>query len=296
MRTKLITLLFISILFNSIGLQAKSKVDLKLNFKKGAAYEMTTVLNSVTEQVMNGTKMKVDQKMETGFSFQVLDIYPNKNFLVEYSIRKMKIYVNIDGQERSFDSESNNGENSMTDMLNSLPKIKLEVTPLGKIIRVEEIDLSTLVGENLMMQFMHVFLGNRSLEVYMGQMFNYFPEASVGDGDKWSTTVRLANLMNLESPMNYEVVAHEKGLMTLKVTSEENLTTPIEKDGISIEMKKIGKQSGTMTIDTKDGWIRSSELVQKFNLNMKMKDPKTQMDTEIPISSDAVFKISVVKK
>ena len=296
MKTKLITLFLISILFNSIGLQAKSKVDLKLKFKKGAAYEMTTVLNSVTEQVMNGTKMKVDQKMETGFSFQVLDIYANKNFLVEYSIRKMKIYVNMNGQERSFDSETNNGDNSMTDMLNSLPKIKLEVTPLGKIIRVEEIDLSTLVGENLMMQFMHVFLGNRSLEVYMGQMFNYFPEASVGEGDKWSTTVRLANLMNLESLMNYEVIAHEKGLMTLKVTSEENSSSPIEKDGIAIEMKKIGKQSGTMTIDTKDGWIRSSELAQKFNLNMKMKDPKTQLDTEIPISSDTVFKISVVKK
>lgn len=296
MKSKLITLLLISILFNSIGLQAKSKVDLKLNFKKGAAYEMTTVLNSVTEQVMNGTKMKVDQKMETGFSFQVLDIYPNKNFLVEYSIRKMKIYVSMNGQERSFDSETNNGDNSMTDMLNSLPKIKLEVTPQGKIIRVEEIDLSKLVGENLMMQFMHVFLGNRSLEVYMGQMFNYFPEASVGEGDKWSTTVRLANLMNLESLMNYEVIAHEKGQMTLKVTSQENSTTPIEKDGIAIEMKKIGKQSGTMTIDTKDGWIRSSELAQKFNLNMKTKDPKTQLDTEIPISSDSVFKISVVKK
>lgn len=257
---------------------------------------MTTVLNNTIDQEMMGQKTKFDQKMKTGFSFQILDVLPNKNFLMEYSIRMIKINMNINGQDKNFDSESTDGNNPLGNFLKILPKIKIEITPLGKIVSMEEYNLGNLQVDAQIAQFMLVFLSDKNLESFIGQMFNYFPEDKVEKGDKWTTSVKLATLMNMATNMNFELTAIEKDLVTLKVTSDVNMNTPIDKEGIKIDMKMIGTQYGSMTLDPKDCWVRSFDLTQKFNLNMKSKDPKSKEDVEIPVISNSVTKFTVVKK
>lgn len=296
MKTKLTALLIITILFNSNVIQAKGKTSLRLNLKKGSVYEMTTTLTNVTNQELMGKKTKVDQKMETGFTFKVLDVLPNKNFVLGFSIAKIKMAVNMNGREANYDSESTGGNNPMAVLLKNLPAKKIVVTPAGKLVSMESYSLKELVGDPQIVGLMTSFLSNNRLESFIGQAFNYFPENKVGPGDKWSVSVKLATVMNLPILINFEVVSIEKDKIALKVSSNLNESVPIEQNNVKIDVNMVGTQNGTMTVNRADGWIRASDLVQKFNLKMKMKDPKTKEDTESPSTTNSEIKTRVVKK
>jgi len=300
MKTKLISLLLISTFLFASSLQAKSKVMLRLNLQKGTTYEMTMATNNLIDQEMMGQKMKMDQKMEMGFSYQVLDVLPNKNFQIEYSMLRMNLNMNINGQDVNMDSESTDESNPMNKALKDLVniKIKLELTPKGSIENVEGMDQyeKKLAGNQQMAQSMQMFLNKDNFGSFVAQTFNYFPEEEVEIGTKWTSTFKLPSMMNMETTMNFEVASIEKENLLLNVTSDVNMEMPIEQNGMKIDMKMTGTQNGTMSINPKDGWVRESNLIQKFDMNMKMKNPQSGEDMEIPMLMNAVTKITVVKK
>lgn len=299
MKTKLFTLLAISVLLICNSFQAHSKVLIRLNLQKGNTYEMTMASNNIIDQEMMGQKIKIDQKMNMVFSYHVLDILPNHNFLIEYSIVKMKLDMNMNGQEMTLDSESTDENNPMNEVfkgLNSM-KLKIELTPLAQVERVEGLEeyTKTLSGNPQMAQTMQMFTDETNFKSFISQAFSYFPEKEVGKGDKWTSSFKLPAMMNMETIMNFEVAAIEKDQISLNYTSDVNIDTPIEQGGMKMNMKMTGKQDGTMTIDTKDGWIRQSDLTQKFDMTMKMKNPQSGEDMEIPMMMNSVTKITVNK-
>lgn len=300
MKTKPIALLLISISLLLNSFRADSKVLLRLNLEKGTTYEMTMVMTNTIDQEMMGQKMKIDQKMEMVFAYQVLDVLPDKNFLIGYSFQKMKMNMNANGNEIVMDSESsdeNNPMNAALKGLNSL-KLKLKLTPGGQVEGVEGLDeyISKLSGNPQLSQSMQMFMTEDNFESFVGQTFNYLPENKVGLGDKWTSSVKLPAMMNTETTMNFEVAAVEKNMVSLDVTSDVNMDSPIEQGGMKMDMKITGSQNGKMVIDSNDGWLRDSDLTQKFDMNMKMKNPQTGEDMEIPMLMSGVVKMTVVKK
>jgi hypothetical protein len=300
MKTKLFALIFIAILFASSSLQAASKVLLRLNLQKGAIYEMTMTSTNLVDQEIMGQKMKVDQKMNMVFAYLVVDILPNKNFLIEYSIEKLNVDMNVNGQKINFDSENQDETNPASKILKDLAKIKikLEMTPRGSIAKVEGLDLyaKELGGNPQMAQSMTMFMNEKNFGSFVDQTFNYFPENEVEIGEKWTSSYSLASMMDMKIVMNFEVAAIENDRVNLNVTSDVNMEMPIEQGGMKMNMKAKGTQNGTMSIDSNDGWIRQSDLTQKIDMNMKMKNPQTGEDIEIPIVMNAITKISVNKK
>lgn len=300
MKTKLITLFIIAILLVLNAVQAESKVLLRLNLHKGTTYQMTMAMNNNIDQEMMGQKMKIDQKMGMVFSYQVLDVLPNKNFMIEYSIMKVKMNMNINGQEMNFDSEGTDAGNPMNASLGSLVsnKLKIELDPKGQVERVEGLEEYTKkLSENPQMaQSLQMFADENNFKSFIGQTFNYFPENEVVKGDKWTSSFKLPAMMNMETTMNFEVADIKTDQISLNFTSDVNLNSPIEKNGMKMDMKMTGTQNGSMTIDPIDGWLRSSDLTQKFDMKIKMKNPQTGEDMEIPMLMNSVVKTTVVKK
>lgn len=300
MKTNPIALLLISISLLLNSFRADSKVPLRLNLEKGATYEMTMNMTNNIDQEMMGQKMKIDQKTEMGFFFQVLDVLPNKNFKVEYFMSKMKLNMNINGQDVSFDSESTDDSNPMNKSLKNLVniKIRMELTPKGTIENIEGLDqyVNQLAGNQQMAQSMQMFMNDKNFGSFMGQTFSYFPEEEIEKGSRWVSTFSLPALMNMETKMNYEATSISKEHILLNVNSDINMDMPIEQNGIKVEMKMTGTQNGTMTINPVDGWLRESDLNQKFDIHMKMKNPQSGEDMEIPMLMNSVVKFIVVKK
>lgn len=300
MKTKQLPLLLISVFLLACSFQANAKVLLRLNLQKGTTYEMTMSMNNSIDQEMMGQQLKMDQKINMVLSYQVLDVLPDQIFVVEYSLMKMKMEMDVNGQKMVMDSESSDENNPMNTALKGLNELKLKIklNPLGQVLGIEGMEeyAQKFAGNPQLLQSMQMFADEKNFGAFIGQTFSYFPEKEVGLGDKWTTAIKLPAMMNMETVMNFEVADIGKDQVLLNVTSDVNIDSPIEQGGVKMDLKMTGTQNGNMTIDPHDGWLRNSELSQKFNMLMKMKNPQSGEDMEIPMLMNSVAKITVVKK
>jgi hypothetical protein len=300
MKVNRFSLVLIALFLSVQIVQAQPKVLLRLNLQKGASYEQTMAMNNQIEQEMMGQKMNVDQKLEMAFLFQVLDVLPNNNFLIEYSVENVKMDMSMNGQNMSFNSESTDSINPMNAAFKGFiaNKLKVELNPKGQVERVEGLEeyAKKLSANPQMAQTMQMFTDETSFKSFVGQSFSYFPENEVSKGDKWATSLKLPTLMNMETIMNFEVADITKDQVTLNVISDVNMDAPIEQMGMKMNIKATGTQNGNMIIDLTDGWLRTSDLNQKFNMKMNMKNPQSGVDMEIPMLMNSDVKFTVVKK
>jgi hypothetical protein len=299
MSTNLFSLFFALLFFIASSIQAQSKVLLRLNLHKGTTYEMTMASVNQINQEMMGQKMKIDQKMEMVFSYVVVDVLPDKNFLIEYSFLKMKLDMDINGQKVVMDSESDSTDpmNASIKDLISL-KLKLTLNPKGEVQKVEGLEEygKKLSGNPQMAQTMQMFIDENNFKTFFAQTFNYFPENEVAVGEQWKSTIKMPALMNTAIVMVFEVAAIENNQVHLNVESVVDTETQIEQMGMKMDVKMAGKQSGKMILDAADGWVSSSDLIQRFDMNMKMKNPQNGEDVVIPMIMNSTVKITVNKK
>jgi hypothetical protein len=272
---------------------------LRLNLQKGTAYEMIMTAANQIDQEMMGQKMKIDQKMEMAFSYKVLDVSPDQKFRIEYSFLRMKLDMNVNGQEVKMNSESTDN-NPMDAGLKELLSLKLIMTlnQLGQVEKVEGLNeyAQKLSGNRQLSQAMQMFTSEENFKNYFAQTFNYFPEKEVSVGDQWKTEVKVPALMNTQISMVFNVAAIEKELVYLDVAAVVDTETQMEQMGMKMDVKMAGKQSGKMVINATDGWLTGSDLIQKFDMNMKMKNPQSGEDMVIPMVINSVVNIAVVKK
>jgi hypothetical protein len=272
---------------------------LRLNLQKGTAYEMIMTAANQIDQEMMGQKMKIDQKMEMAFSYKVLDVSPDQKFRIEYSFLRMKLDMNVNGQEVKMNSESTDN-NPMDAGLKELLSLKLIMTlnQLGQVEKVEGLNeyAQKLSGNRQLSQAMQMFTSEENFKNYFAQTFNYFPEKEVSVGDQWKTEVKVPALMNTQISMVFNVAAIEKELVYLDVAAVVDTETQMEQMGMKMDVKMAGKQSGKMVINATDGWLTGSDLIQKFDMNMKVKNPQSGEDMVIPMVINSVVNIAVVKK
>jgi len=299
MKTKLITLLIATILFVANSTGAAPKMQLRLNLQKGSNYEMKMNSTNQIDQEMMGQKVKIDSKVEMAFAYSVLDVLPDKNFLIEYSFLSMKMYMNMNGQEMKIDSESTDG-NPMNATVKDLLSFKLKLTlnPKGQVIKVEGLDeyAKKLSGDQQLAQAMKMFTDENNFKSFFAQTFNYFPENTVSVGDQWESVVKMPELMDVGISMIFEVAAIENNQIYLNYKSIVDMETPVEQMGMKMNVKMAGNQSGKMTVGATDGWMRSSDFNQKFDMKIKMKNPQSGEDMEIPMVMNSVTNIVCVKK
>lgn len=300
MKTKFVIILLISALLSVHNLQAKSKVLLRLNLNKGTTYQMTMLTDNQVDQEMMGQKLKIFQKMNLVFEYQVLELLPNKNFLIEYSMTEVKMDMDVNGQIINLDSENPDAGNDMNMAIKKMKdlKLKFEISPEGKVGKIEGIEefVQKVADSPILKQTMYMFMDNDNFTSHVQQTFNYFPDHEVGKGDTWLSAYKLPGLMNMETNLNFEVAELQKDQLLLNVTSDVNMDSPIERGGVTLEMKMKGTQKGTMQVNPKDGWLTGSDLTQNFDVDMKMKNPQNGEDMEIPMKMNTKIHISVVRK
>lgn len=271
---------------------------LRLNLQKGTTYEMAMTSSNQVEQEMMGQKMKVDQKMEMVFTYKVLEVLPEQKFRIEYSFSRMKAEMNLNGQEMKINTDSINNltEPGLKELLSL--KLVMTVNQMGQVEKVEGLNefAQKLSGNRQLSQSMQMFTSEENFKNYFAQTFNYFPAKEVSVGDQWKTSVNVPALMNTVIEMVYAVTAIEKDMVYLDFLSNVDTNSQIEQMGMKMDVKMAGKQSGKMVVNAGDGWLTASDMTQKFDMNLKMKNPQTGEDMTIPMVINSVVNIAVTKK
>ncbi len=300
MKLRKTALLLIAVsLFFTISTQAKTKKLLRFNLQKGSVYEMTTDMNNIMDQEVMGQQVKMDQKMKMIATMTVEDVLPNNNILVSYIYKSMKMDMSTMGNTMSFDTDKQDDNNPASEAFKRLTKIKLkmEITPLGKVVNIEGFDRfdNAFTAMPQAKEMLKMFSSEESFKSSIGQTFNYFPEEKIAVGDSWDTTQKMDAIMNMEINMHFEVTDIQKDDVVLKIDSDINSDTTIEQNGMDIDMKMNGNQTGNMTINSKDGMLNTSNMTQAMSILMKMKNPQNNEDMEIPMKINSTIAVSVSK-
>ena len=299
MKTKLIALLLVMIFLAAHTVKAESKVLLRFNFQKGSIYEMTMNMLSDINQEMMGQQMDILQKLEMVSTYEVLDVLPGNEFLIEYSFQKMKINTTVNGQETGMDSESTDNDPKNDFLKNlSLIKVKVKMDSKGKVLEVEGMEeyVNKMTGNPQLTQSIPMFTNENNFKSFVEQTFGYLPETEVEVGSKWNTSIKTPAFMDMEVVMNFEVANILDDQVILNVTSDINMETPMDMNGVKMNIKMAGSQTGTMALNLNNCIEGSSDMVMKYDANIKMKNPQSGEDMEIPMIMNSVIKSSIVKK
>lgn len=295
-KTRILTILVATIVLFSLQLSAKT--SLRLNLVKGTVYEMTMSMNMNMNQEMMGQQMKIEQKMLTVLDYKVADVLASKNFVIEYSVAQVKIDASANGQQMSMDSQT--GSDPASEKLKAMvgQVIKMEVTPAGKVEKVEGLEafISKIGDDKMMGQMVPMFSSDEGFKSFVGQTFSYIPEGEVEQGAKWSSKAQLTAAMNLDMQVDYELASISGKELNLNVTSTFGGTKQIEQMGMKMDVQIDGTQAGTMIVDATDGWMKSQNLNQNIKMVMKMKNPQTGDDMSIPMDMKSVIETKSVKK
>ena len=294
--TRILPALVATLVLFSLQLSAKTLV--RLNLTKGSVYEMTMSMSSNMNQEMMGQQMKIEQKMLMVLDYKVADVLATKNFVIEYSVSQVKIDASANGQQMSMDSQ--NGSDPASEKLKAMvgQVIKMEVTPAGKIEKVEGLEafISKIGDDKMMGQMVPMFSSDEGFKSFVGQTFSYIPEGEVEQGSKWSSKAQLTAAMNLDMQVDYELASISGKDLNMNVSSTFNGTKQIEQMGMKMDMQIDGTQTGTMAVDATDGWMKSQNLNQNIKMVMKMKNPQTGDDMSIPMDMKSVVETKSVKK
>lgn len=298
MKTKLIACI-LALFFMAVQMaDAKPKALLRLNLEKGANYQMTLTMDNNIDQQMMGQQMKILQKMEMITSYKVLDKLPDNNYVIEYSFLKMKMDMDANGQKVIIDSDSTSNDPASASIKDLMSlKLKFTVNPMGKVLSVEGMDdYAQKIGNNPQLaQTMALFTDENSFKATFEQYFGYYPEKEVEVGSKWDFPIKIPNLMNIDMLMNFEVADIVDDQVVLNVTSNMNMDSPIERNGMKINLKMNGKQEGQMKVDRKSGITGTMDMNQNFDMQMKFQNPQSGEDMEMPIKMNGVSRLNVIK-
>ena len=141
-----------------------------------------------------------------------------------------------------------------------------------------------------------MFSSDEGFKSYVGQTFSYIPENEIEQGSKWSAKSKLTAADNLDIQVDYEVASISGKDINLNIASTFAGTKQIEQMGMKMDMQVDGNQSGTIVVDIVDGWIKNQMLNQNIKMIMKMKNPTTGDDMNIPIEIKSTIETKSVKK
>jgi hypothetical protein len=268
---------------------------LLLKLQKGATYEMATSTLNLIDQDMMGQKIQIEQVTDMVVSYQVIDVLPNGNYLIEYALSKIKLQTKMNGQETVKDSEGTDN-NPLKGLIET--KLKIEISPKGEISKVEGIEefAKKFAFDPQLAQALEMYMNEKNLKSSLSQSLGYFNENAIKIGNKWSSKVKIAALKDAESEVNYEVVGIAKNVVSLKLNSDLKIDAPIEQLGFKMDMKANAKSEGTMTVDASTGWLMASEMKDMIDMKMKFLNPQTGEDMVIPMVMNIVIKSTGSKK
>ncbi|NPA36213.1 MAG: hypothetical protein GXO47_05125 [Chlorobi bacterium] len=293
---KSILLLFTATLVFTSVIYAKD-ADLSLRLKKGETYEITTNMRNTINQEMMGQLINVAQNMTATVLMKVKDKLPNGSYIIEQSYKRITLNINSNGQTLSYDTDNEADNGSPLAMVKNIigPSVQYEVTPDGEISNISGLDeMLNKIGGSQQQQMMSGVVSKESLLSF----YNYLPKEKVKEGLSYSKKINMKEMLGTEVTVFYTVAKITDKNITLNVNSDIkfNPDKPIENNGMKVNMKGDGKQTGKYIISANTGMPETMEIDQTINMTMSMKNPQTDKIISLPIKTNSIVKTTVIKK
>jgi len=309
-----IMVVFVSSCVENRKVNGEGKIHLKLNLKKGDAFQYDANMQSKISQKIMGQDLDMGLDMLFGYLMEVtnVDDKGNTEFKLTYNHIKMKM-SNKMIPTISIDSDDSTA-NSTNAALGAVSAIKgcnftMVINTRGEIASINGLDAmydkmfgamgsndsaSQAAKNSLKEQF-----GEDNVKQMFGSSFNVFPDHGINIGDIWEKDIKMGGMYALLTKNKYQLKEIKDGKAILDVNSElisDKNAKGKEVMGMTMSYELNGNQKGTSELDTASGLITKSQLEQKLKGKIKMGASAMMKDgMEWPMDMQSTITITVSK-
>lgn len=296
-----------------------SNLGMYINVKSGDVYKYHTVTNITSNTEIVGQSTTAKQDTTTDFKVTIDSVDSEGNIKMNYTFDKIKFESEAAGEKQTYDSS-----NSDTDDFSKVYKsiigkgFTTKMTKQGAVTEVSGVDdlISTMLDAmeldtsddaylqetktNLQSSF-----GDNALKTLIQQSTKVFPENDVKIGDTWSIENTINSIVEINTKTTYTLDKIENKIAHISVksdfTTDSSKTHKYTQMGIEMDMTTdlIGKTTGTIRVDTTNGFLSEGEITQKMTGKMSVVVPSIEGSKEetvdIPMDSTSKVTYSVTK-
>ena len=231
------------------------KVALKLNLKQGDK----STIKMMADQKMQVAGQDITNLLGIGWDQEVQSLDAQGNATVKITFVAVRFKMSAGPMQVDYDSEKGGEAPPMAAFLAPMvgQGFTFKISPTGKVSDVQGADqMLEKMAEKMPPGANKEQLKQQFGEQMVGNMYDFYPDQPVDNGDSWERTQKMASSIGAETKTKYTVLDHD-----------DNVTLGIDgtvegKEGG--QMKLSGKQTGTMILNAKNGLPVKANIVQEL--------------------------------
>lgn len=274
--------------------------NLSFNLTKGKQYNIKQDVAQITTQTVNGKVQKIETNISSVMTFDIKET-TNDFIMVDVSVKEMLFKMQSDEIFIEYDSKRGPVEGDMNGLLYSKllgKKYTVLFDKKGRVMQVSgivELISSTLESMNIKDELakaqiklkMEGMFGEKVIKGNLEVMTNIFPNKEVKLKDSWNNTVTLTSLMPVKYNNLWKFTSDNGSVVSIEGVSN---ITAVDKDkwkdvgGIPTKYDIDGNQTAVINVDSKTGWIISSNIESVIKGKVIMdKCVKLPVRMEVPV-------------
>lgn len=271
--------------------------NISLNLKKGETYYTLTDIKMDMLQKVMGQEMPMKMNMLLGLSFNVLEAQKDV-FNLEAKYSYLGTNVSMMGQNfvMASDADISLPPNKLMASMVNVP-FTMKVKPNGDVVEVigyeKVIDaMKNAMPDSPSTKEFEKSYSKEQISQNFKSTFFAIPPKPVKIGETWNAVfVSKNNDIDISNNMTCKLEAVEGDVYKISYTGDllAKEGTTMEKEGMKMNVKKVdGKMSGTLLLDKKSSWVKSSDNLGNLNMEIEADMNGTKMPMESKI--DMVYK------
>ncbi|MBS1753490.1 MAG: hypothetical protein JST34_05520 [Bacteroidetes bacterium] len=243
-----------------------------------------SVNNDVTIDADLGMGMQLNSVTASINSLQVKDSDTN-NYTISNTLTKLKINMNMMGQNNTYDSDNKDGNNAdmakiFDDKMNKVNDVMIDkttgavITPKQAVIKDSDEDANN-ISENMMKMF-----SNTSDVAVVEGAFEILPTGKK-TGDSWADTSKTADTKTIRTYTLQSVTGNE-AVMNIETTVKA--TNKLDFQGMEFEINTDTKTTGQVLFDISTGLVKKRDTVSDITGSFQM------MGQDMPITAKTTTK------
>lgn len=243
-----------------------------------------SVNNDVTIDADLGMGMQLNSVTASINSLQVKDSDTN-NYTISNTLTKLKINMNMMGQNNTYDSDNKDGNNAdmakiFDNKMNKVNDVMIDKTtgaviaPKQAVIKDSDEDANN-ISENMMKMF-----SNTSDVAVVEGAFEILP-AGKKTGDSWADTSKTADTKTIRTYTLQSVTGNE-AVMNIETTVKA--TNKLDFQGMEFEINTDTKTTGQVLFDISTGMVKKRDTVSDITGSFQM------MGQDMPITAKTTTK------
>jgi hypothetical protein len=288
------------------------KINLQLNLQPGDVFKNRSTVEQHIREMIENNPLEMDQVIIIDYGYQVLGLDNKGNIGIQVTYDGIGFIQ--DGPMGHLEYKSWENSEEIPAMAQGFASVvgqsfTMTVSDSWEIIAIDGLDemvermidnleiSETMLRAQVKESFNNQF-GDEAMKETMEQMFAFYPELPVRNGDTWCNALTLKKGFPMLLETQYELVEFTDNEIRVDLASSikpGREQGPTQFNGILMRYNVHGQQNGYLIIDRTSGWLKKMEMDQSFHGQVQISEPSGTTHFRFPLDVSSKITTELIK-